>query len=74
MHNGRPSAEIVDLIPTVAHQKHILSETAQDFFYLDLQLLPEIGIQSAEGLVQQQQFRLADQHSGQRGPLLLPPR
>ena len=70
-HNCCPATEIINFIPAVTYQQHILSIPCKDVFYLYLQQLPQIRIQGAERLIQQKHLRLTDQDPGQGRPLLL---
>ena len=70
--NRNGFAQPVDLVPAVRYQQRRTREIVQQLAQLQLCLPAQIAVQSGEGLVQQQNRRLRQQNSSQRGPLLLP--
>ena len=62
---------MIYFISAVADQQYIFPVIFQQFFYLNLQRIPQIGVQRAERLIQKKQFRSADQNTRQRRSLLL---
>jgi len=71
VHDRHPVRHREGLFLVVSHVDERDPDTALDVLELTLELLAELEVQGAEGLVQEQHLRVLDQRPGKGYPLLL---
>ena len=72
VHHGDLAAHVVGLVAVVRDHQHLAPEALQQVAHLHLQRVAQVSVERREGLVEQQDLRVADEDARERDALLLP--